>query len=180
MNDILESSENKMQLAITAFVKDLSTISTGRANSSLLDRVLVDSYGSMMPISQVANISVLDASRLSIQVWDKALVKEVEKAIINSNLGFNPIPEGQKLIINIPKLSSERRVELVKLAKKYGEDKKISIRNARRDGIDSFKKAEPSEDQKHSFNSAIQKITDTYISKIDNMLKEKEKDITTI
>jgi ribosome recycling factor len=134
----------------------------------------------LMPISQVANVSILDSSRISVQPWDKGLMKEVEKAIIEANLGFNPVPDGGRLIISIPKLSSQRRQELVKLAKKYSEDKKISIRNARRDAIESFKKQEPSEDQKYSFNSAIQKITDKCISQIDGYLKEKEKDLTTV
>jgi ribosome recycling factor len=180
MNEILNAVEQKKQTIVEFFTKDLATISTGRANTSLLDKVSVSSYGSNAPISQVANISVLDSTRISVQPWDKGLMKEAEKAIIEANLGFTPIPDGHRLIITIPKLSSERRQELVKLAKKYSEDKKISIRNARRDAIESFKKTEPSEDQKYSFNSAIQKITDKYITQIDVHLKEKEKDLTTV
>ena len=180
MNEILNAVEQKKQNIVEFFTKDLATISTGRANASLLDKVLVSSYGSNTPIAQVANISVLDSARISIQVWDKSLIKEVEKAIIDANLGFTPIPDGDRLVITIPKLSYERRQELVKLAKKYSEDKKISIRNARREAIESFKKTEPSEDQKYRFNSAIQKITDKYIAQIDLYLKEKEKDLTTV
>lgn len=180
MNEILELAEQKQQKIVDFFAKDLSTISTGRANPSLLDKVSVSSYGSLSPLSQVANISVLDSSRISVQPWDKGLMKEIEKVIVDSNLGFAPIPDGERLVITIPKLSSQRRQELVKLAKKYSEDKKIAIRNSRRDSIESFKKTNPSEDQKYKFNSAIQKITDKYIAQIESLFKEKENDLTTV
>ena len=135
MNEILEAAEHKKQNIIEFFIKDLATISTGRANPALLEKVSANSYGSNMPISQLANISILDSARISVQPWDKSLIKTIDKAIVDSNLGFNPVADGDRLIINIPKLSTQRRQELVKLAKKYSEDKKISIRNVRRDYI---------------------------------------------
>ena len=166
---------------IMAFLKrDLDSISTGRANPNLLDAVKVEAYGSFVPLLQVASISIPDVSTISVQAWDKAMVKSIEKAIINSNLGFNPMIDGQVLRIVIPRLSEERRRDLVKLAKKYGEDKKVAIRNSRRDVLDDFKKQEKelsaSKDDVHSVTDMVQKITDEYIKKIDDLalLKEKE------
>jgi ribosome recycling factor len=137
-----------------------------------------------MPISQLASISVPEATTLAIQAWDKDSVKAIEKAIINSNLGFNPTVDGTLLRINIPKLSEERRKDLVKLAKKYGEDKKIALRNIRRDVLDDFKKNEKeigaSKDQIHGFTDIIQKITDEFVAKVDQMVDLKEKDLLKI
>ena len=132
-----------------------------------------------MPIAQVASVSVPEATTLSIQVWDRENVKTVEKAIINSNLGFNPMVDGMVIRIMIPKLSEERRRDLVKLAKKYGEDKKIALRNIRRDVLDEFKKneKETGKDQAHSFTDIVQKITDEFVKKVDDMIAAKEKDL---
>ena len=135
-----------------------------------------------MPLDQLATVSIPEPTTISIQVWDKENIKAIEKAIINSNLGFNPMVDGQIIRIAIPKLSEERRVELSKLAKKYGEDKKIAIRNIRRDIIDDFKKGEDSssKDQVHGFTDAVQKVTDEFVAKIDEIVTAKEKDIMTI
>lgn len=159
--------------------RDMDSISTGRANPILLDTIKVEVYGSFMPIAQVASVSVPEATTLAIQVWDRENVKAVEKAIINSNLGFNPLVDGTTIRIMIPKLSEERRRDLVKLAKKYGEDKKIALRNIRRDVLDEFKRNEKEigKDQAHSFTDIVQKITDEFVKKVDDMIAIKEKDL---
>jgi ribosome recycling factor len=179
--EFLNKARSKMEDIISFLQRDLDSISTGRASPKLLDTIKVDSYGSFSPLSQIANVSTPDASTVAVQVWDKSMVKPVEKAIINANLGFNPTVDGQLVRISIPKLSEERRVELSKLSKKYGEDKKVAIRNSRRDALDNFKKQEKelgaSKDDIHSFSDVIQKITDEFVAKIDEMVAVKEKDL---
>ncbi len=181
INELADKTRKKMEETMQSLKRDMDSISTGRANPSLLDTVKVEVYGSFMPISQVGSVSVPEATTLAIQVWDRESVKAVEKAIINSNLGFNPMVDGMTIRIMVPKLSEERRRDLVKLAKKYGEDKKIAIRNVRRDALDDFKKKEKelaaSKDQIHSFGDIVQKITDEFIKKIDEVIAEKEKDL---
>lgn len=174
-----QKARQKMSDTINSLNRDINSISTGRATPNILDPIKVEVYGAFMPLDQLATISVPESSSLSIQVWDNANVKAVEKAIINSNLGFNPQIDGQLLRISIPKLSEERRVELSKLAKKYGEDKKVAIRNIRRDVIDEFKKNEEnsSKDQIHSFSDVVQKITDEFVAKIDDIVSNKEQEI---
>jgi ribosome recycling factor len=180
INQLSDKARKKMEDVMSFLKRDLDSISTGRATPALLDSVKVEAYGSFMPLSQVASVSVADASTIAVQAWDKAMVKLIEKGIINANLGFNPMTDGQLIRIIIPKLSEERRRDLVKLAKKYGEDKKVAVRNCRRDILDDFKKNEKeigaSKDQIHSFNDVVQKITDDFIKKIDDavILKEKE------
>ena len=182
INELSNKARQKMEDTMSSLKRDLDSISTGRANPSLLDTIRVEVYGALMPISQVANVSVPEATSLSIQVWDRENVKAVEKAIINSNLGFNPTVDGMTLRIAIPKLSEERRRDLVKLAKKYGEDKKVALRNVRRDAVDDFKKFEKElgKDQSHSFNEIVQKITDEYVAKTDSAVLVKEKDLMKI
>ena len=182
MDIVFDKAKEKMDSVIQALKKDLNSVSTGRANPNLLDAVRVDSYGSFVPINQIANITVPDSSTISIQPWDKSMVSHIDKAIVNANLGFTPKVEGMIIRINIPKLTEERRKELSKLVKKYGEDKKVSIRNNRRDAIDDIKKrkTEFSEDNVKKFNDRIQKLTDEYIEKIDTMVTSKEKEIMTI
>lgn len=184
IDQLSAKARHKMEETINFLKRDLASISTGRANPDLLNTVKVDFYGSIMPISQLASVSVPDSTTLSIQVWDKGSVKAVEKAIIDSNLGFNPMTDGQLIRISVPKLSEQRRLEMVKLAKKYGEDKKIAIRNARRDILDELKKHEKdagmSKDQIHSFGELIQKITDEFVKKVDVAVESKEKDLMTI
>ncbi|MCE3255589.1 MAG: ribosome recycling factor [Rickettsiaceae bacterium] len=184
INDLSNKARKKMDDIMSFLKKDLDSISTGRANPSLLDAVRVEAYGSFMPISQVANVSTPDASTILVQAWDKSMVKPIEKGIVNSNLGFNPMIDGQTLRITIPKLSEERRRDLVKLAKKYGEDKKVAVRNSRRDILDDFKKQEKelgiSKDDAHSFADIVQKITDEYVKKIDDAVLAKEKELMKI
>ena len=181
INQLADKGRKKMEDTISSLKRDLDSISTGRASPNLLDTIRVDVYGQLMPILQLANISVPEATTLSIQVWDRENVKAVEKAIVNSSLGFNPSIEGTLLRISIPKLSEERRRDLVKLAKKYGEDKKVALRNIRRDILDEFKKNEKelgaSKDQSHGFTDIVQKITDEFVTKVDQMIEVKEKDL---
>lgn len=181
-DQLVQKTRQKMTDTLASLTRDMDSISTGRATPNLLDTIKAEVYGSPMPLDQLASISIPEASTLAVQVWDKSNVKAVEKAIISSSLGFNPMVDGQLIRISIPKLSQERRVELSKLAKKYGEDKKIALRNIRRDMIDEFKKSDDSssKDQVHSFTDAVQKVTDESVSKIDEVVSSKEKEIMTI
>ena len=187
MTDIDElklDSEGKMEKTLEALKRNFSGLRTGRASTSLLDSIHVDAYGSVVPLSQVGTVSVPEARMLSVQVWDKTLVKNVEKAIRESNLGLNPMNDGTLVRIPIPPLSEERRLEMVKIAGKYSEEAKISVRNVRRDAMDEVKnmekRSEISEDEKHDYEDIIQKITDTMIAKIDDMFKTKESEIKQI
>jgi ribosome recycling factor len=184
INNISNNTRTRMEDTMASLKRDMDSISTGRANPALLEIIKVEIYGSIMPINQLANISVIDASTLAVQVWDRESVKAVEKAITNANLGFNPQTEGSNIRISIPKLSEERRKELVKLAKKYGEDKKVAIRNIRRDILDEFKRAEKelaaSKDQVHAVTDIVQKITDEFTKKVDEVITVKEKDLMKI
>ncbi len=179
INDLTAKARKRMDDTMASLKRDLDSISTGRASPTLLDNVKAEVYGSLMPLAQLSSVSVSDASTLTIQVWDRENIKAVEKGIINSNLGFNPLVDGQIIRIMIPKLSEERRKDLVKLAKKYAEDKKVAIRNVRRDVLDDFKKHEKElgKDQSHSFNEIIQKLTDEFVKKIDDATAIKEKDL---
>lgn len=181
---ILDNARNKMSDILNYLDRDLASISTGRAHPDLLNTVKVDSYGSLMPLTQVSSVSVPDSTTLSIQVWDKEQVKSVEKAIIDANLGLNPMTDGQLIRISVPKLSEERRVEMTKLAKKYGEDKKIIVRNARKDAMDEIKKLEKdsdiSKDQAHDLGEEVQKVTDEFVKKIDEVVAKKSEDLMEI
>lgn len=182
IDELSNKARKKMDDTLVSLQRDMDSISTGRANPNLLDAIKVEVYGSLMPIDQIGTVSVLEATTLGIQVWDSSDVKLLEKAIINSNLGFNPMVDGNVIRIAVPKLSEERRRELSKLAKKYGEDKKVAIRNIRRDSIDDFKKNEKEvgKDQVHAFGDIIQKITDEFVKKIDEIVAQKEKDLMAI
>jgi len=177
----LKSFEKKMEESIISLNKDLSTIRTGRAHSSMLDLVKVEVYGQSMPINQVATISVSDPQTLSIQVWDANNVKFCEKAIRESDLNLNPIVDGQLLRIPVPKLNEDRRKELTKIVSQQSEKIKVSIRNIRRNGMDFLKKEEKdkniSEDENKKLSSDLQKMTDEYVKKVDNKIKEKEEEI---
>ncbi len=181
ISELSDKSRKKMDDIMSFLKRDLDSISTGRANAALLDTVRVEAYGDFIPLLQVASISIPDASTIAVQAWDKSMVKPIEKAIINSNLGFNPMIDGQVIRISVPKLSEERRRDLVKLAKKYGEDRKVAVRNARRDVLDDFKRREKelgaSKDDVHSFSEIIQKLTDEYVKKIDEIVLLKEKEL---
>lgn len=184
INELADKSRKRMNDAMSSLKRDLDSISTGRATPNLLDTIKAEVYGDFMALSQLATVSVSDSTSLMVQVWDKSNVKAVEKAIVNSNLGFNPQVDGTNLRISLPKLSEERRKELAKLSKKYGEDKKVVVRNVRRDSLDEFKKKEKelsaSKDDIHSFSDIIQKLTDEFVKKIDEEVVIKEKELMTI
>lgn len=166
-----------MRRTIESLKKDLDTVSVGRAVPSLLDSIKVDSYGSITPLNRISNITVADSNVLFVQVWDRGLLSVVEKAIQNANLGFNPQVEANGIRIIVPKLSEERRKELCKIVKRYGEDKKISLRNERKNANESLKKLKGtiSEDQIKECENRVQKITDRYSQKVDEMAEEKNK-----
>ena len=175
---------DKMKNAILHFEKELSSLRTSRANPKMLDSIFVDAYESKTPINQIGNISTPDASTISIQVWDTGLIKNVETSIIESNLGINPQTDGNIIRLPIPKLSEERRLELTKIASQYSENAKISIRNIRRDIIDEFKTAEKekeiSQDDLKKHTSDIQKITDDFTKKIEEIALAKKNEILTV
>ena len=173
--------ENKMNSAVSHFEKELNSLRTSRANPSMLDNILVDAYGSRTPLNQLGNISVQDASTISIQVWDTSLIKSIEDAISESNLGINPLTDGQLIRLPIPKLSEERRKEIIKIASEFAENSKVAIRNIRRDFIETSKNEKKdlnlSEDDLKRKLNEIQKITDNNIEKIDKILELKKTDI---
>ncbi|MFO0389773.1 MAG: ribosome recycling factor [Alphaproteobacteria bacterium] len=171
----------RMDGALKALHHEFGSLRTGRANAAMLDSIVVDAYGAMMPLNQVSTVSVPEPRMLSVQVWDKGVVKSVEKAINAAGLGVNAIADGQLVRVPIPDLSQERRTELTKVAGKYAEGGKVAIRNVRRDGMDALKKmqkdGEISEDEQKKREGDIQKITDEFIKKIDEALVTKEKEI---
>jgi len=179
-NDI-SGLRKRMDGALKTLAHEFSGLRTGRASVNLLDTVTVEAYGSFLPLNQVANINVPEPRLLSVQVWDKGMVKAVEKAISSANLGLNPAADGQTVRVPIPELSQERRVELVKIAGKYAENGKVAVRNIRRDGMEYYKKLEKdgkaSKDEHHQKSDEIQKLTDDFIKKIDESLVAKEKEI---
>ena len=181
IEDIKSELTKKMNNSYNNLVNELKGIRTGRATPSFLDTIVVEAYGSMMPINQVGSVSAQDPKLLIVQVWDKETVKPVEKAINNSDLGVNASSEGQLVRVPIPPLSEERRKDLVKLASKYSEQTKVAIRNIRRDGMEEVKKLEKakeiSEDDMRKASDDIQKITDDFTKKIDAALSEREKEI---
>lgn len=183
-NILQKELSSKMENSLKSLDHDLKGLRTGRASSFLLDPVQVEAYGSRMSISSLANISVPEARTLLIQVWDKSMVKPIEKAIVDSNLGLNPISEGQSIRLVLPPLTEDRRKELVKLAYKYAENAKIALRNIRRDTNENLKKLEKqkeiSKDDLHNLSEEIQKITDEYIEKVENQIKKKEQEILSI
>jgi ribosome recycling factor len=174
-------SDRRMTGAVATLKSELGGLRTGRASAALLDPVKVDAYGSLMPISQVGNISTPEPRLLTVQVWDKGLAKAVDKAIRDAGLGLNPQVDGQLLRIPIPELNEERRKELVKLAHKYAEAARVSVRNVRRDGMEALKKAEKdhkiSQDQQHKLGDELQKLTDAHIKDIDSALHAKETEV---
>jgi ribosome recycling factor len=181
IKEILKDSDGKMNKAVEHVRNELIRIRTGKATTTLLDSIKVDYYGTLTPISQVGNLSTPDIHTITVQVWDKTAMPAVEKAILSSNLGLNPINDGNLIRIPIPTLNEERRRELVKLIKKYAEDGKVAVRNIRRDEIEKLKKAEKNEhfsedDRKHA-ESEIQKLTDKHIKDIDSLITQKEKEI---
>ena len=176
--------KRRMQGATQSLKHELGGLRTGRASASMLEPVQVEAYGSHMPLNQLATISVPEPRLLSVQVWDKSMVKAVEKAIIDSNLGLSPATEGQVLRLRIPELNEERRKDLVKVAHKYAEAAKVAVRHVRRDGMDTVKKLEKnheiSEDDQKRLDNEVQKATDAMIAEIDQLLAAKEKEILTV
>ena len=173
----LDQVKQRMDNSIDALRKEFSGLRTGRASVNLLDQVHVDAYGSITPLNQVGTVGVPEPRLLTVQVWDKGLVKNVEKAIRDAGLGLNPQPDGQLIRVPLPELSHERRQELVKIAGKYTEQARVAVRNVRRDAMDSIKKEKLSEDETKTQNDKVQKLTDETIKKIDDLLMAKEKEI---
>ena len=173
--------ENKMNSAVLHFEKELNSLRTSRANPSMLDNIFVDAYGSKTPLNQLGNISVQDANTITIQVWDTSLIKSIENAITESNLGINPQTDGQLLRLPIPKLSEERRKEIIKIASEFAENSRVTVRNIRRDFIENSKNEKKnsnlSEDELKRAINEIQKTTDNNINKIDKILEAKKNDI---
>ena len=182
--DIKKNTEAKMGQSIEALKNNLSRIRTGRANPALLDAIHVEYYGSMVPLSQVANVSLLDARTISVQPWEKSMAAKVEKAIRESDLGLNPASMGDLIRVPMPPMSEERRKEMTKLARSEGEGAKVAIRNLRRDANEGVKKLvkdkEASEDDQKRSEADIQKITDKHIAEIDTLVTAKEQDIMAV
>ena len=183
MDDRLKPYDEKMKKSYDFLVTDLGTIRAGRANPHVLDRIKVDYYGTQTPIQQVGNITVPDPRMIQIAPWEKSLIKEIEKAIMMSDVGITPSNDGVVIRLVFPELTEERRKELVKDIKKKGEENKVAIRNTRRDGMDAFKKLakeEVSEDEIKELGDKLQKLTDGYIKDIDKLVEEKSKEIMTV
>jgi ribosome recycling factor len=180
----LAELEGHMQQTIEATQRSFNTIRTGRANASILDRIMVDYYGSPTPLKSLANVSIPDSSTITIQPFDPGSLGTIEKAIMMSDLGLTPNNDGSIVRLNIPPLTSDRRQELVKVASKIAEEGKVALRNIRRDAIDDVRKQEKSsdisEDESRDLQDSIQEITDKFVKKIDELLADKEKDITTV
>ena len=182
--EIKQLAEQKMQQSIDSFRNGLTKIRTGRANPGLLDTVHVDYYGSMVPISQVANVSLLDSRTISVSPWEKSMGPKIEKAIRDSDLGLNPAAQGDLIRVPMPAMTEERRKELTKIVRSEGEHAKVAIRNLRRDGNDSVKKLVKdklaSEDDERRAQDDIQKFTDRYIADVDKLVSGKEHDIMAV
>ena len=181
MDDVKKRTEEKMKKTVSALDSEFKTVRTGRASSALFERIRVDYYGQKSPLNQVATISIPEARLVIIQPWDRSLLAEIEKAIQKSELSVNPNNDGKVIRINIPPLTEERRKELVKVAKNMAEQSRIGIRNARRDANEEYKelqkKSEISEDQAKRATDDVQKLTDDYIEKVNELLESKEKEI---
>lgn len=179
--DIHKKLEEKMEKTIAVLKDELLTIRAGRANPNMLDRVMVDYYGTMTPLKQIAGVSSPEPRTILIQPWDKSAMGSIEKAILSSDLGFNPTNDGNSIRINIPQLTEERRKDLIKLVAKTGEQAKVAIRNERREANEAIKKMEKNseltEDDSKKAQDEVQKLTDSHIKMIDDMLAKKEKDI---
>ncbi len=181
MSGLISEANAKMDNTITNYQKNIASVRAGRASVHLLDQIKVESYGNLSPINQIGTITVQDSTMLNVQIWDKANVEAAEKAIRNSDLGVNPNIDGNNIRVPLPKLSEERRIELVKICANFAEQAKISIRNIRRDSIDELKKQEKnseiSEDELKTQSNDIQKITDEHTKKIDTLHDGKKQDI---
>lgn len=181
---MLEQYEEKMDKSLDSLLNEFASIRAGRANPHVLDKIRVDYYGQPTPLQQVANISVPEARTLMIQPWESSLIKEIEKAILCSDLGITPNNDGKSVRLNFPELTEDRRKEIAKDVKKKGENAKVAIRNVRRDANDAFKKqnkaSEISEDELKDLEDKVQKLTDKYVDKVDKAVEEKTKEILTV
>lgn len=181
MKEIVKDAAHRMDKSIEALRHELATIRTGKATTALLDGVKVDYYGTMTPISQVGNLTVLDVHTLAFTPWDKSMLQSVDRAIREANIGFNPMNDGTNLKIPIPPLTEERRKDMVKLIKRFGEDTKVAVRNVRRDANEHLKKAQKdkkiSEDEQKEGEDKVQKLTNEHTAIVDEILKHKEKEI---
>ena len=184
MESVKKDCKQRMDKAVKSLEKDFSKLRTGRASSSLVDGLIVNYYNTATPLNQLASISVPDSRTIAIQPWDRNSFNDIEKSIMKSDLGLNPVNDGKTIRINIPALTEDRRKELAKLAKKYTEDSKVAVRNIRREANDTLKKMKKdktiSEDDMHKAQDEIQKITDSFIEKADEALKQKENEIMEI
>jgi len=177
---IIQLSKEKMEESLSHLDKSMVNIRAGKANSNMLNSVKLDYYGTLTPISQISNISTPDARTLSVNPWEKSMLQEIEKAIQIADLGFNPMNNGESIIINIPALTEERRRELAKMAKMESEKTKVTIRNVRKDANNDIKKIDASKDIQNNYEIDVQDLTDLYISKVDSTYLNKEKEILTV
>jgi len=184
INDIKKTAEQKMQKALEVLKSNLGKIRTGRAHAGLLDQVMVEYYGNMVPISQVGNVGLADSRTITVQIWEKPMLAKVEKAIRDSDLGLNPSNSGDMIRVPMPPLTEERRRDLIKVVKGEGEDAKVSVRNVRRDANDQLKKLlkdkDISEDDERRAQDEVQKLTDKYVAEVDKALQVKETDLMAI
>ena len=184
INEIKQTAEQKMQKALEVLKNNLGKVRTGRAHAGLLDQVLVEYYGNMVPISQVGNVGLADARTITVQVWEKPMLAKVEKAIRDSDLGLNPANSGDMIRVPMPPLTEERRRDLIKMVKGEGEDAKVSVRNVRRDANEQLKKLlkdkELGEDDERRAQDDVQKLTDRYVAEVDKVLVAKEADLMAI
>ncbi len=182
--DIKKNTETKMQKSLEALKNDLAKVRTGRAHTGLLDHIQVEYYGSMVPLSNVANVTLVDARTIGVQPWEKPMVAKVEKAIRDSDLGLNPATQGELIRVPMPALTEERRKELTKVVKHEGENAKVAVRNLRRDANthlkDGVKSKDISEDDERRAQDDIQKLTDKYVAEIDKMLAQKESELMAV
>ena len=182
--ELKKTTEQKMQKSIESLKADLGKVRTGRAHAGILDHVQVEYYGSMVPINQVANVTLIDARTIGVQPWEKPLAAKIEKAIRESDLGLNPSSQGEMIRVPMPALTEERRKDLIKVVRHEGENAKVSIRNLRRDANthlkDALKKKELSEDEERRIQDDIQKLTDRFVAEVDKLLADKEKDLMAV
>ena len=177
---IIDTAKEAMDAAMKHLEKQLVNIRAGKASPAMLGSVMVDYYGSQTPLSQVANVNTPDGRTITVQPWEKSMLQEIERVIMLANIGFNPMNNGETIIINVPPLTEERRKELAKQAKVETEDAKVGIRNARKDAMNDIKKSDVSEDLQKNAEIDVQSLTDSYVKKIDDILDVKEKEIMTV
>ncbi len=177
---IIDTAKEAMDNAVKHLEKQLVNIRAGKASPAMLGSVMVDYYGSQTPLNQVANVNTPDGRTISVQPWEKSMLQEIERGIMLANLGFNPMNNGEMIIINVPPLTEERRKDLAKQAKAEAEDAKIGVRNARKDAMNDIKKVDVSEDFQKNSEIDVQELTDSYVKKIDKILDVKESEIMTV